>query len=81
MFGELPAWAFYVRHVSGLNLKNISVKAKNKDYRPAYVFDDVTGLNLEKINIKEDDSDPQVVLKQVNKESLDIDKNLIKLVR
>jgi len=81
MFGELPACAFYVRHVNGLKLKNISVKAKTNDYRPAYVFENVAGLDLENIKIEEDDSDPQVILKQVSNGSLDIDKNLIKLVQ
>ncbi|MBV5348794.1 glycoside hydrolase family 28 [bacterium] len=81
MFGELPACAFYVRHVNGLKLKNISVKAKTKDYRPAYVFENVAGLVLEKIKIEGDDSDPQVILKRVSNGSFNIDKNLIKLVQ
>jgi len=81
MFGELPAWAFYVRHAIGLKMKNISVKAKNKDYRPACVFDDVTGLEMEKIGIEEDDSVPQVILRNTNEKSVYIDKNLMKLVR
>ena len=65
MFGELPSWAFYVRHVDGLKMKNISVKAKNKDYRPACVFDDVAGLDLGKIKIEGNDSNPQIILKGV----------------
>jgi len=64
MFGELPAWAFYARHVVGLKMKNISVKARNKDYRPACVFDDVEGLDMEKIKIEENDSNPQIILKR-----------------
>jgi len=81
MFGELPAWAFYVRHVKGLNMKNISVKAKSKDYRPAYVFDDVAGLKLEKMKIEETDSNPQIILRGVTSETLNVDKVLIKSVR
>lgn len=63
MFGELPAWAFYMRHVSGLSMKNITVKARERDYRPAFIFDDVENLKLEKIQIEEDDSGPQLVLR------------------
>jgi len=81
MFGELPAWAFYVRHVNGLKLKNILVKAKNKDYRPACVFDDVTGLDLGKIKIEENDSNPQIILKGVAEKSMDVDKSMIKSVQ
>lgn len=81
MFGELPAWAFYVRHVKGLSLKNISVKAEAKDYRPAFVFDDVSGLNLDKIQITEDDNGPQIILKDVLKTTLNIEPKLIQTVK
>jgi hypothetical protein len=45
MFGELPAWGLYVRHVDGLTMKNVRLKAKEPDYRPAVVYDDVVKLN------------------------------------
>lgn len=44
MFGELPAWAFYVRHVDGLNLRNVMVRKRADDYRDAVIFDDVTNV-------------------------------------
>ena len=47
MFGELPAWGFYVRHARGLVFKDIRVRIREADYRPAFVFDDVNGLTLE----------------------------------
>lgn len=81
MFGELPAWAFYVRHVVGLKMKSISLKARNMDYRPACVFDDVEGLDLGKIKIEENDSNPQIILKVVVANSIDVDKSLIKSVQ
>ena len=80
MFGELPAWAFYVRHVSGLSLKNISVKAKAKDYRPAYVFDQVKGLKMDKIKIDEDDSTPQIIMKDVVGKQINVGQNFIKTI-
>lgn len=51
MFGELPSWAFYVRHTKGLKMKNIKVSLKDKDFRPAFVFDDVHDVELDKIDI------------------------------
>lgn len=81
MFGELPAWAFYVRHVNGLKLKNISVKAKNTDYRSAFVFDDVVGLEMGKIKIEENDSNLQIIMKRVMEKSIDMDNNMIKEIR
>ena len=44
MFGELPAYGIYVRHVRGLTLNNVNYRLKDSDFRPVYVFDDVEGL-------------------------------------
>lgn len=41
MWGVLPAFGFYVRHVKGLRMKNISVAIKQDDGRPAFMLDDV----------------------------------------
>ena len=71
MFGELPAWAFYVRHVKGLTMKNIYVRAEAADYRPAFVFDDVNDLKLEKIQAVEDVQKSQIILHNVNKKIID----------
>lgn len=72
MFFELPAWALYVRHVKGLTLKNISVKAETPDYRPAFVFDDVKGVDLSGIVVKDDDDEKkQIIFKDVKNSKLD----------
>jgi polygalacturonase len=47
MFGELPAWALYVRHVKGIQLYNCHFSLRDTDYRPAYVFDDVENQKIE----------------------------------
>ena len=46
MFGPLPAYAFYVRHVDGLRLANIQTRWAGEDTRPALIFDDVKNLEL-----------------------------------
>jgi len=51
MFGELPAWGFYVRHVKGLTFKNVKLKIKAPDYRPAMVFDDAHSVKIENLKI------------------------------
>jgi hypothetical protein len=68
MFGELPAWGMYVRHVDGLTMRNVKMKIKAPDYRPAMVFDDVKRLDLQAIDIVGDEKpgDP-VVLQDVEK--------------
>lgn len=50
MFGELPSWAFYVRHVRGLTMHNVNVRLKDVDYRPAIIMEDVEGVKLDSIN-------------------------------
>ncbi len=51
MFGELPAWGFYIRHVSGIKITNLKLHYKKFDFRPAVVFDDVKNINLDGIQI------------------------------
>ncbi len=46
MFGILPAYGLYCRHVSGLTLRDIRVCCEKPDRRPAAVFDDVQDLLL-----------------------------------
>lgn len=50
MFGILPAYGFYIRHVKNIEMSNIEVYFQKDDYRPAFVFDDVHGVNL--LNVK-----------------------------
>ena len=52
MFGELPVWGFYVRHVNGLTMKNITVNMKGKDFRKAFLFNDVKQLMLHHIAVE-----------------------------
>ncbi len=70
MFGELPSWGFYVRHVSGLTMKDIHLKVLEHDFRPAYVFDDVSNLKLENITIEPTSKTEQIILKDVSGEKL-----------
>lgn len=61
MFGELPAWGIYVRHVDDLTMRNVKMKIKQPDYRPAMVFDDVSNLFLDNCKIKGDKKTETIV--------------------
>jgi len=50
---ELPAWGFYVRHVDGLTMSNITLKALKKDYRIAIVLDDVARHKINDLKVDE----------------------------
>jgi len=52
-FKELPAWAFYLRHVDGVNFENVKFTAKDKEYRPAVVMDDVKNAQMTKVEYNE----------------------------
>ncbi len=41
MFGTLPAYGFFCRHVKGLTFHNLQLRTSAPDYRHAIVFDDV----------------------------------------
>jgi len=53
MFGELPAWGLYLRHVQGISLKNIKLTCKNEDYRPPFVKDDVQKMVVKHILVND----------------------------
>lgn len=46
MFGTLPAYGLYVRHVNNINVLGISFTLKSPDRRPAILCDDVKGGNF-----------------------------------
>jgi len=70
MFGEVPAWGFYVRHVTGLTMKNVRLSLQKPDYRPSAIFDDVLDLTLDEIDIPFCNTLPSILLNNVHKPKL-----------
>jgi hypothetical protein len=70
MFGELPAYGLYMRHVNGITIKNIKFTLDDADFRPAFVFDDVKDLKMEEIRLPAE-KQYQLVLKNVPSAILD----------
>ena len=62
MFGELPAWGFYLRHVDGVEFRNVRLTLKAPDFRSALVCDDAQSLRLNDVNLGPSGGDPVVVL-------------------
>ncbi|MBO9572006.1 MAG: hypothetical protein J7497_07325, partial [Chitinophagaceae bacterium] len=46
IFGDLPAYAMYMHHVSGVVFNNVHFRLQSDDLRPALVCDDVDDLEL-----------------------------------
>jgi hypothetical protein len=62
MFGTLPGYGFYCRHVEGIRFDGIDIAWKESDERPAMVFDDVAGLEIESLRAKAPASDLPLLL-------------------
>lgn len=69
MFGELPAWGFYVKHAKDITFKKVNLKLKDKDFRPAFIFDKVEGINMTQITLPETNHQ-QIILKDTKNEQL-----------
>jgi len=41
MFGVLPAWGCFIRHVKGLEMRNVKIDIAREDGRPGIMLDDV----------------------------------------
>ena len=50
MFGRLPAYGFYCRHVKGLRLRDLDLRASEAEPRPAIVCDDVKELDIDRLH-------------------------------
>jgi len=48
-FGPLPAYGFFIRHVKGIELRDVEVQTLQPDARPAFVLNDVDGAEFSRI--------------------------------
>src|SRR5262249_35844317 len=49
MFGNIPAYGLYARHVNGLAARDVHFTLDKPDARPALRFDDVNGADLDHV--------------------------------
>jgi polygalacturonase len=45
-FGVIPAHGFYIRHVRGIDMRDVEVKYMKDDFRPPFVLDDVQNAHF-----------------------------------
>lgn len=65
MFGNMPAYGFYIRHVSGLKMRDVEVSFLHDDPRPAFVLDDVKDIDMH--NVKGETVKGVEEIKRVNR--------------
>ena len=66
MFGEMPSYGFYIRHVKGLTMTDVEVSYIKDDARPPFVLDDVKGADFHRIKAQRNGTGPTFVLKAVS---------------
>ena len=62
MFGEIPAYGFFVRHVRGLQMHNVNLASLTADARPAFVITDAKQVELNRIDANAAPGVPTLVL-------------------
>ena len=65
MFGELPAYGFFIRHARGVEPTNVSVGFMREDLRPAFHLEDVRTATLLGVSAQKVEGIPTFVLKMV----------------
>jgi hypothetical protein len=69
MFGELPAWALYIRHANGLTIQDLTVTLDYPDYRPPFAADDVSNLTAHSVTVQ--GADPVFAIRAAKNVRLD----------
>jgi polygalacturonase len=65
MFGEIPAYGFFIRHVRGIELSNVEVGYLKEDLRPAFILNDVKGVDFQHVKAQHAADVPVIALKNV----------------
>ncbi len=52
MFGTIPSYGFFIRHVNGIEISHLRLDYNNPEYRPAIVLEDVSDAVFDYINAK-----------------------------
>jgi len=65
MFGEIPAYGFFIRHVRGIELRDVEVGYLKDDARSAFILSDVKAADLRHVKTMHAKDTPSFVLKDV----------------
>lgn len=65
MFGVIPAYGFFVRHVNGLEMKDVQVSFMKDDQRPPFVIDSARNVVFDSLKAQHADGVPTFLLKEV----------------
>ena len=63
--GPMPAYGFFVRHVEGLEMRNIEVSYDRPDVRPPFVIEHVKDAALSNVSAQGHEGAPKFILRNV----------------
>lgn len=66
MFGTLPAYGFYIRHATGVELEDLAVRFEQTDTRPAFALNDVSDADFHHVRADKVAGTPTFVLDSVD---------------
>jgi polygalacturonase len=66
MFGEMPAYGFFLRHVNGLEMNDVEVSYLKEDLRPAFQLDHVQNVEFHHVKAQHAANVPVFVLNSVD---------------
>jgi polygalacturonase len=66
MFGEIPAYGFFVRHVKGLEMSDVEINYLRPDVRPPFILKDVSGADFEHVRAERSADAPTFALSSVD---------------
>ena len=70
MFGEIPAYGFFIRHIRGLQMNDVSVSYLKDDARSPFMLTDAKSIDLRDIKAQHSSGVPSFILKDVENFSL-----------
>jgi len=65
MFGEIPAYAFFIRHAKGITLSNVVVSYLSDELRPPFVLHDVNGVTFNHVTAQRAKDVPAFLFRNV----------------
>ncbi|MGD0516405.1 MAG: glycoside hydrolase family 28 protein [Thermoguttaceae bacterium] len=65
MFGAIPAYGFFIRHVKGIEMNNVEVGYLKDDLRPAFILDDVKDAEFRNVKAQLAPQVPEFILNNV----------------
>jgi polygalacturonase len=65
MFGPIPAYGFFLRHVRNVELHHVEVSYQNDEMRPVVVLDDVNGASFDAVRARRNVDMPFFTLRNV----------------